>query len=99
MGTHTPNIHTLSGIPTHDHSARASEDSTCLRPLGYRDRHITNYPKYYHVYGGVGRRDEKTGSISDDLISFKNKWQHTAEQDFTDITTLYEPQSNLQRLI
>jgi hypothetical protein len=35
---HTPNIHALSGIRTHDHSVRASEDSSCLRALGYRDR-------------------------------------------------------------
>jgi hypothetical protein len=33
---YTPNIHTLSVIRTHDHSVRASEDSSCLRPLGYR---------------------------------------------------------------
>jgi hypothetical protein len=33
--THTLNIHTLSG---HDPGFRASEDSTNLRPLGYRDR-------------------------------------------------------------
>jgi hypothetical protein len=32
------NIHALSGSETHDHGFRASEDSTCLRPLGYRDR-------------------------------------------------------------
>jgi hypothetical protein len=36
--THTPNIHALSAIRTHDHSVRASEDSLCLRQLGYRDR-------------------------------------------------------------
>jgi hypothetical protein len=33
----TPNIHVLSGIPTHDPSVRASEDSSCLRPRGYYD--------------------------------------------------------------
>jgi hypothetical protein len=38
--THTPNIHALSGIRAHDHSVRASEDSSCFRPLGYRDRPI-----------------------------------------------------------
>jgi hypothetical protein len=35
---HTPNIHTLSGIRTHEPSVRASEGSTCLRPRGYCDR-------------------------------------------------------------
>jgi hypothetical protein len=38
--TYTPNIHALSGIQTHKHSVRASEDSSCLKPLGYRDRPI-----------------------------------------------------------
>jgi hypothetical protein len=36
--TQTLNIHALSGIRTQDPSFRASEDSACLRPLGYRDR-------------------------------------------------------------
>jgi hypothetical protein len=35
---HTPNIRAFCGIRTHDLGFRASEDSTCLRPLGYRDR-------------------------------------------------------------
>jgi hypothetical protein len=37
---HIPNIHILCGILTHDPGFRESEDSSCLRPLGYRDRHI-----------------------------------------------------------
>jgi hypothetical protein len=36
--TLTLNIHALSGIRTHDPGFRASEDSVCLRKLGYRDR-------------------------------------------------------------
>jgi hypothetical protein len=36
--TYTPNIHALSRIRTHNHSVRANEDSSCLKPLGYRDR-------------------------------------------------------------
>jgi hypothetical protein len=35
---HIPNIHALCGIQTHDPGFRTSEDSTCLRPLGYHDR-------------------------------------------------------------
>jgi hypothetical protein len=35
---HIPNIHVLCGIRTHHPGFRASEDSSCLRPLGYRDR-------------------------------------------------------------
>jgi hypothetical protein len=37
---HTPNIHALSGIRTHDPSDRASEDSSCLTPRGYICRSI-----------------------------------------------------------
>jgi hypothetical protein len=36
--TRTLNIHALIGIRTHDPSVRASEDSSCLRLLGYRYR-------------------------------------------------------------
>jgi hypothetical protein len=43
INTHTPNIHARSGTRTHDHRDRATEDSSCLRLLGYRDRpHETN---------------------------------------------------------
>jgi hypothetical protein len=35
----TLNIHALSWIQTHDPSVRVSEDSSCLRPCGYFDRH------------------------------------------------------------
>jgi hypothetical protein len=38
INAHT-NIHASSRIRTYDPSVRASEDSLCLRPLGYRDRH------------------------------------------------------------
>jgi hypothetical protein len=37
--TQTLNIHALSGVRTHDPGFRASEDSSCLRSPGYRDRH------------------------------------------------------------
>jgi hypothetical protein len=40
---YTPNTHALSGIRTRDHIARASEDSSCLRPLGYRNRLYNSY--------------------------------------------------------
>jgi hypothetical protein len=36
---HTPNIHVLSGIRTHDPSVRASEDSSCITPRGDSDLH------------------------------------------------------------
>jgi hypothetical protein len=41
--TQTPNIHALSGIRTHDPGFRASKDSVCLRPFGYRDRQCDWY--------------------------------------------------------
>jgi hypothetical protein len=44
---YTPNIHALSGTQTHDHSVRASEDSSCLRPPGYRDRLARTYTCRY----------------------------------------------------
>jgi hypothetical protein len=34
----TLNLHGLSGIRTHSPGVRTSEDSSCLRSLGYRDR-------------------------------------------------------------
>jgi hypothetical protein len=37
---HIPNIHALCRIRNHDPGFQASEDSACLRPLGYRDRKI-----------------------------------------------------------
>jgi hypothetical protein len=40
---HTPNIHALSGIRTHDPSVRASENSSCLRPRCYCDQRISEW--------------------------------------------------------
>jgi hypothetical protein len=41
---HTPNIHALSGIRTHDPSVRTSEDSSCL------DRSATLTGRYPYAY-------------------------------------------------
>jgi hypothetical protein len=41
--THTPNIHAVSRIRTHDLSVRASEDNSCLRLCGYCHRPAFNY--------------------------------------------------------
>jgi hypothetical protein len=46
---YTPNIHALSGIRTHDHGLRASEDSSCLRTLGYSERPSLNY-QYFSLH-------------------------------------------------
>jgi hypothetical protein len=48
-------IHARNGIRTHDHSVRASEDSSCLKPLGYRDwleteMHGESVPQCHFVY-------------------------------------------------
>jgi hypothetical protein len=37
--TQTLNIHAVNRIRTHGLGVRASEDRSCPRPLGYRDRH------------------------------------------------------------
>jgi hypothetical protein len=48
---HTPNIHALSGIRTHDPSVRESENSSCFRPRGYRDRHfVSENCEQVHIY-------------------------------------------------
>jgi hypothetical protein len=46
---HTPNIHALSGIRTHDHNVRASEDSSCLSQRGYCDRLASERAKTVHA--------------------------------------------------
>jgi hypothetical protein len=45
--TQTLNIYALSGIQTHGPDFRASEESACLRPLGYRDRRAGNIASLY----------------------------------------------------
>jgi hypothetical protein len=37
-GKQTLNIYALIGIRTYDHNVLSSEDSSCLTPLGYRER-------------------------------------------------------------
>jgi hypothetical protein len=44
--THKLNIHALSGIRSHDPGFQASEDSTCLRPLGNRNRLLSRIGDY-----------------------------------------------------
>jgi hypothetical protein len=46
---YTPNIHAQSGIRTQDHSVRSIEDSSSLRPLGYRDRLASERAKTVHA--------------------------------------------------
>jgi hypothetical protein len=46
---YTLNVHDLSVTRTHDHSFRASEDSSCLRPLGYPDQLASERAKTVHA--------------------------------------------------
>jgi hypothetical protein len=46
---YTPTINAQSGIFTHDHNVRASEDSSCLRLLGFRDRLVFERAKTAHA--------------------------------------------------
>jgi hypothetical protein len=79
---HIPNIHNLCGIRTHD----PGEDTTCLRSLGYRDRHFIlrgyryfpQYPclknslcsPYVYVWDRVSHPYKITGKIT--WIFFRN---------------------------
>jgi hypothetical protein len=47
--TQTLHIYFLRGIRTHCPGVRASEDSSCLRPLGYRDRPMQDYYSEFMV--------------------------------------------------
>jgi hypothetical protein len=58
--THTPNIHALRGIPTHDPSVRASEDSSCLRPRGYCDRLYARIVNTNHLSVIISRLNNVT---------------------------------------
>jgi hypothetical protein len=51
--TETLNIHAQSGIRTDGFCVHASEDSSCLRPLGYRDRLSFYIGKKIHSLGHV----------------------------------------------
>jgi hypothetical protein len=58
---HTSNIHALSGIRTHKHSVRASEDSSCLRPRSYCDR-LSGYEETENKYKNlVGNSEDRSG--------------------------------------
>jgi hypothetical protein len=55
--TQTLNIHALTGIRTHGSGAHVSEDSSCLRPLGYHDRPaITLLYEKFKRHGVSGSR-------------------------------------------
>jgi hypothetical protein len=59
--THTQHIHALSGIRNHGPGVRVSEDSSCFRPLGYRDRLATERAKTVHA---LDRLATVTGQFS-----------------------------------
>jgi hypothetical protein len=49
ISVHTLNIHARGEIRTQNHGVRASEDSSCPRPLGYRDRLASERAKTVHA--------------------------------------------------
>jgi hypothetical protein len=54
---HIPNIHAFYGIRTCDPGFRESEDSACLRPLGYRGRQCIRI-----IYKNSVRTSQETDS-------------------------------------
>jgi hypothetical protein len=82
---HTQNIHALSGIRTHDPGFRASEDSACLRPLGYRDRRYGLLLVKFSVYDlerievFIKSERKNRGSIKTQLISFNLPFNFLSE--------------------
>jgi hypothetical protein len=64
---HIPNIHAMCGFRTHDLGFRASEDSICLRPLGYRDRRRPLYPRgnRYQMDRRLGGHQSRSGSCGE----------------------------------
>jgi hypothetical protein len=58
--TYTPNILALGRIRTHDHNVQSSEDSSCLRTLGYRDRLASERAKTVHA---LDRAATVTGKV------------------------------------
>jgi hypothetical protein len=50
-------IHALSGIGTHDHSVRTSEDSSCLRPHDHCNRHTKRFTFIYFMQQANGDID------------------------------------------
>jgi hypothetical protein len=72
----TVNINALSGIRTHDHSVRANEDSSCVRPLGYCDllyknvrHHIPYNTNVQCVNPSCG---ERTGNLQVEYRNFSH---------------------------
>jgi hypothetical protein len=70
---HRINAHTdikaLSGIRTHDPSARASEDNSCLRPRGHCDRHRLLILK--KNIAGLGAKKVQQVTISEKDVTSK----------------------------
>jgi hypothetical protein len=70
--TQTLNIYALSGIRTHCPGIRASEDNSCIRPLGYRDWLASERAKTVHA---SDRSATVTGLRK---ISCNNFWIHAS---------------------
>jgi hypothetical protein len=73
--THTTqilNIHALSGIRTHCPGVHASEDSSCLRPLSYRDRpvEIICYQNLHHRHHHYHRHAQRCDWVVSTIGSY-----------------------------
>jgi hypothetical protein len=68
--THTLNIHALSGIRTQGRGVRASEDSSCLRPLDHRDRQAAILKTLIRGVWWSGHELNATGCPHMTLFSF-----------------------------
>jgi hypothetical protein len=59
INTHT-DIHALSWIRNSDPSFRASEDSSCLRPRGHRDRQLRQFTSIFTNHNTVPLKEAHT---------------------------------------
>jgi hypothetical protein len=57
---YTPNIHALSGIRPHDHSVRASENSSCLRLAIPPNAPYLSVIRCWNIRPNIGRRTKWT---------------------------------------
>jgi hypothetical protein len=79
------NIHASSGIRTHDYSVRASEDSSCFRPFGHRNRLsmvLLNIIRLRAVISMVCNDVMIEDNVIGELREFSNGWQFGRKEDW-----------------
>jgi hypothetical protein len=86
---YTPNINALSWIRTHDHGLQAREDSSCIRPLGYRDWrrcvHVVILTGNIYVHGNIIGFHKLLGicCVAERLLASKQK------RSFSELDNIY----------